>query len=133
VCCGFEFLRTVNLVASAGTGQLIAGVKEVQPPVRVEVQSVKYTRHRKQGKPDSVKVTYQCGLRLFSEWVCPEHPGFAGNAAARWWLYRSDAPTPMDTAEFLQRVETLREPKAVFIQRQEKHDRVIDYDFNEKQ
>jgi hypothetical protein len=32
--------------------------------------------HLKQGKPDSIKVTYHCGLAEYYEWLTPEHSEF---------------------------------------------------------
>jgi DNA repair protein RadD len=42
-----------------------------------DVDDVIYARHQKQGKPDSVKVTYFCGIKTVSEWLCPDHGGYA--------------------------------------------------------
>ena len=53
-------------------------------PEKIEVDSVSYSRHRKMGKPDSVRVSYMCGLRQFNEWVCVEHEGYAGRKAIIW-------------------------------------------------
>ena len=38
---------------------------------------VTYSIHKKEGKPDSLKVTYHCGLSTANEWLCPEHGGYA--------------------------------------------------------
>jgi DNA repair protein RadD len=38
---------------------------------------VTFSKHKKAGKPDSLKVTYWCGLMTFSEWLCIEHGGYA--------------------------------------------------------
>jgi DNA repair protein RadD len=40
----------------------------------------------RRGKPDSVKVTYYCGLTGVSEWLCPDHGGYA---ASRYTSRRS--------------------------------------------
>lgn len=45
----------------------------------VDVDSVFYYRHQKEGKPDSVKVSYQCGIKTINEWLCPEHGGYAAS------------------------------------------------------
>ena len=45
------------------------------------------------------RITYQVGLNDFqSEWVCPEHDGWARQKFEQWWLRRSNDPLP-DTAE----------------------------------
>jgi len=45
----------------------------------VDVDDVVYQRHKKQGKPDSVKVSYFCGLKTINEWLCPDHGGYASS------------------------------------------------------
>jgi len=45
----------------------------------VDVESVTYSRHKKEGRPDSIKVSYNCGLKTFSEWLCPDHGGYAAS------------------------------------------------------
>ncbi len=57
-------------------------------PEEVTVNSVTLHRHRKPGKPDSLRVQYRCGLSTFREWVCLDHEGFAGQKARRWWAAR---------------------------------------------
>ena len=47
----------------------------------VDVDAAYYARHKKEGKPDSVKVTYHCGMVTVSEWLCPDH---GGGAASRY-------------------------------------------------
>ena len=41
------------------------------------VSHVSYAIHKKEGKPDSLKVTYHCGLSTANEWLCPQHGGYA--------------------------------------------------------
>jgi DNA repair protein RadD len=45
----------------------------------VDVDSVTYARHKKEGKPDSIKVSYHCGLKTINEWLCPDHGGYAAS------------------------------------------------------
>lgn len=45
----------------------------------VEVDSVAYTRHKKEGKRDSIKVSYHCGMKTINEWLCPDHGGYAAS------------------------------------------------------
>ncbi len=57
-------------------------------PEVLPVDSVTVRRHSKPGKPDSLRVTYHCGLTPVSEWICLDHPGFAGQNARDWWRRR---------------------------------------------
>jgi DNA repair protein RadD len=57
-----------------------------EAPVRHEVTDVWYTRHDKEGRPPSIRVTYVNGLQIIAnEWICPFHDGYAGRKADSWW------------------------------------------------
>ena len=45
----------------------------------MDVDGVTYALHQKEGKPDSVKVTYRCGFTYINEWFCPDHGGYAAS------------------------------------------------------
>lgn len=57
-------------------------------PEELEVDSVSVDLHKKAGSPDSLRVSYRCGLRMFREWVCLNHEGYAGSKARLWWGHR---------------------------------------------
>lgn len=60
----------------------------------VDVDSVTYARHQKAGKPDSIRVTYHCGMMDYREWLCPDHGGFAASKyRARMKSLEADATT----------------------------------------
>lgn len=65
------------------------------PPQWMTVTGWSAMRHRKAGKPDSLKVTYRCGLNFVTTWVCLEHDGYARAKAVTWWREhcRDDPPT----------------------------------------
>lgn len=50
----------------------------------------------KDGKLDTLKVTYICGSVLVSEWVCIEHEGYARSKAVQWWMRRFTSGSPPD-------------------------------------
>jgi DNA repair protein RadD len=54
----------------------------------LEVDDVMLHLHKKEGKPDSVRVDYRGGLTTVSEWVCLGHDGFAGRQARKWYADR---------------------------------------------
>ncbi|MBR2694811.1 MAG: DEAD/DEAH box helicase family protein [Thermoguttaceae bacterium] len=67
-----------------------------------EVQRVKYRVWQKKGDPSApltMRVDYQIGFGDFvSEWVCPEHQGYAYKRFCEWWDERCNIEPP-DTAE----------------------------------
>jgi DNA repair protein RadD len=63
----------------------------------LDVDAVEYALHQKDGKPDSVKVTYVCGMVRQSEWLCPDHGGYAASRyQARMKALDSTAMTTAD-------------------------------------
>jgi DNA repair protein RadD len=95
--CGAEFPRRSYLSPQASSLAVVAtGEPDIQ---RMKVTRISYRKHHKKGKPDSLKVTYHCGLNRFSEWICFEHNGFALHKAHEWWRARTDAPIPKTVDE----------------------------------
>lgn len=58
------------------------------------ISEVRYAIHRKDGKPDSLRVDYWSGdlikRKVASEWVCFEHTGYARQKAEAWWKRRDE-------------------------------------------
>ena len=102
--CGYEFPRIRKIGAASGSAEVIAesGLQ------LVDVLHTEYRRHRKPGKPDSLRVTYVYTLpgptkvkKSISEWICLEHGGYAASMARFWWLTRDpnyDLPDTVDKA-----------------------------------
>lgn len=96
------------------------------------VHSVKYDRHAKPGKVPSLRVTYQCGLRRFSEWICVEHAGMARVRALEWWLKRDAAgPAPRTVEEALPRAWGLPSPARITVDETEKYPRIVGWEWDE--
>ena len=80
---------------------------------RWAVTATLYARHKKLGKPDSLKVTYVCTpgpgwYREINEWVCVEHGGYARLKAVDWWVdRRGKTPIPADVTTALDRTNEL--------------------------
>lgn len=103
--CGAEFTFQVKLKQTAASDELLRGDA---PLVEVfKVDHITYSTHEKAGRPVMMKVTYYCGLRSFSEYVCIQHDGFAQRKARQWWRERSSAPFPESTEAALTQTDTL--------------------------
>lgn len=57
-------------------------------PDVLAVDDVAVELHRKEGSPDSLRISYRCGLTVVREWICLDHPGYAGDKARQWWARR---------------------------------------------
>lgn len=136
VCCncGTAFPKIEKLLPIAGTDELI---RHTLDPIygTFEVQRVIYHRHQKQvngepvGKP-MIKISYFCGLQMFSEWICLEHDGFAQKKARAWWRERMGSwVAPPTTDEALKYVSQLREPKRIRVWTNKKYPEVLSYEY----
>jgi DNA repair protein RadD len=66
----FEREPDKNLTLDAYNGAVLSDQRKIQ---RVDVDRVSFKIHKKIGKPDSIKVTYHCGMAEYYEWLTPEH------------------------------------------------------------
>ena len=125
--CGAEFPREVKILQHAGTDVLIS---DGAPKTEVfKVDRVIYGEHRKDGRPPTIQVSYFCGLRMFKEWICLEHEGYAGKKSRDWWRDRSAEEPPITTADALTKIDSLRIPTHVRVWIKPKYDEVLAYDY----
>lgn len=93
--CGAEFTFEVKIKVHASSEELLKGETPITEVF--DVDHITYSKHEKVGRPPMMRVTYYCGLRSFSEYVCIEHDGFAGRKARSWWKERSTEAFPDST------------------------------------
>lgn len=126
--CRFVFPAHEKLFKTAGVEELI---RRDEPVVSTfNVIKVVYNRHQKIGKPALIKVSYLCGLHLFSEWIAFEHGGIATKTANDWWKKRagsSAAPPTTDVA--LQWIHLLPVPKRIKVWTNKKYPQVLNYEY----
>lgn len=127
VACGSEFHVQIKFGPGASTDELIAqGTPQVE---QFKVDKVTYQVHRKEGRPDSIEVSYFCGLRMFKEWVCLEHEGYARKKSRDWWRQRTNhgVTPPETTYEGMLRINELRVPSHVKVWVNKKHPEIMSY------
>lgn len=98
--CGYEFPPNEGndkLSQTASTVGIISGQIEYTD---YDVQEVFYCVHEKRyaepGTPRTMRVDYQVGFNEFkSEWVCPEHTGYARGKFEKWWRERAALGCPI--------------------------------------
>jgi DNA repair protein RadD len=134
--CGHEFpLPERNKHDShAATKGIISGQVDY---TSYDVKNVFYSVHvKRDAEPDdprTMRIEYCVNFNHYiSEWVCPEHTGYARAKFEAWWLKRSKAPFP-DTAYDavnLANDGALAKPLKVIVKSiaGEKYDRVVDYE-----
>jgi len=133
--CGYEFPppeRQKHDHQAATAGILSGEVTEAD----YEVSEVYHGVHTKRGAaedhPRTMRVDYRCGFNDYhSEWVCPEHTGYARGKFEAWWRARSHEPLPesADQAVDLAEAGALAQTRAITVRSVagEKFDRITDY------
>lgn len=122
--CGAAFHIAVKIAPGASSASLVAtsepGVapKDLPQIEPFKVERIVYSEHKKRDRPTSLRVSYYCGFRMFEEWVCLEHEGYARRRAMEWWRRRilaelNATPPPRTVAEAMLRTKELRAPSTI--------------------
>ena len=98
--CGYVFPPKESndkMTQTASSAGVISGQVDYTD---YEVLDVYYCVHEKRGAdpdaPKTMRVDYQVGFNEFkSEWVCPEHTGYARDKFEKWWHERAALGCPM--------------------------------------
>ncbi len=146
VDCGYEFPQTFAATPKAATDELIRKCPvppEPEPAPEIVTWPVKHVEFDKHwpsvpGKPPSLRITYYCEKRMFNEWLCFEHQGFAQKKARDSWRLMAKgadeeerrAAPPGTVDEALNRVANLRPPSYVRVEMKRKYPEIVGYDFN---
>lgn len=122
VVCGYAFPPPVlNHGNRAYSGAMISTQVQAE---WVAVDDVGYSRWRKEGKPDSIRVTYYCGLIKISEWLCPDHGGYA----AERYIKRKSAlgASATTTEEAMTECDFWNRPTKIKVKPNDKNDKFFD-------
>lgn len=129
--CGQEFPKAVKIGMQASEQELM---RDDLPKVEIfPVTNVTYSIHTpRDSRPPSLKVSYFSGLRMFSEWVCFEHTGFALHKAHDWWRDRTggDENIPTTVEEAQERIGECDTPTHIRVWVNKKHPEIKDHDFS---
>lgn len=136
--CGEVF--PVKISSNAASGGILSGEASFTD---YDVFDVKYSVHRKRNAeetdPFTLRVDYQTSLWASkSEWVCPEHTGYARTKFEKWWQKRAKlgCPMPNSVAEAIKFIELggLMKPTKIKVKTVtgEKFDRIVDYTLPEE-
>lgn len=128
--CGEEFPRHYKVKEKAGTDDLIAKTDEKKVTEIFNVDTVTYRKHARQGKIPSLKVTYSCNLRSFTEYICLEHFGFPAKKARDWWRFSSSSNgIPKTVDEALSSIDILRKPTRIRVLLNRAHPEILNYEY----
>jgi len=136
--CGYKFPTTdKHEEESDKLSPLLSN--PVMNPVMHEIIDTTYQRHNgKAGKLDTVRVDYvvdgDTGWSV-SEWVCPEHEGYARTKFVSWWCARcldSVIPNSIDEVLAAAQVGKLAGATRVIAKRQGKFNKIVSVNLKEK-
>ena len=97
-------------------------------PQWVKVLGMMTSRHEKEGKIPSMKVTYSTMQGAYREWICFEHKGFARQKAEAWHnmtAYRLPVPDTVDKALEIE----YKQPSRIKVKKEGKYWRILDYEW----
>lgn len=132
--CGHEFYFEIKFDDSTTGAAVMTGKRDLKPYVEPEIADfpvtrVTYSRHSKIGKPDSVRVTYVCGMRQFKSFLCPDHGGGATARARGWWRQHIDEHPPYGIDTWLERMDEAKVPKSIKVRLKKDFPDVIGWNF----
>jgi len=125
--CGHEFPPPqFNHGTKAYSGAMISTQVQAE---WVDVDDVGYSRWRKEGKPDSVRVTYYCGLIKVSEWLCPDHGGYAAERYQK--RMPSLGASAMTTEDAMQECDHWIKPRRIKVKPNDKFHDIVQLDYSQ--
>ena len=118
--------------AKVSLAALLSSASEIGELIWHDVTRVDYAIHRKEGKPDSLRVDYFSGLlRTASEWVCFDHHGYAKEKAYKWWARRNpNGIQPNTTFVAFGLSKQLSSPARIATRKNGKYTEVKHYEFD---
>jgi DNA repair protein RadD len=125
--CGHEFPPPqFNHGTKAYSGAMISTQVQAE---WVDVDDVGYSRWRKEGKPDSIRVTYYCGLIKVSEWLCPDHGGYASERYQK--RMPSLGASAMTTEDAMQECDHWIKPRRIKVKPNDKFHDIVQLDYSQ--
>ncbi|MDD5698381.1 MAG: DEAD/DEAH box helicase family protein [Victivallaceae bacterium] len=137
--CGYEFSppESKNITAHAESSGVLSGQVNY---FDYDVHGIEYSVHHKRGAPDdapkTMRIEYCTGFNRYeSEWVCPEHSGYARRKFEAWWKRRSKIAPPTTAHEAVRLADdgALAKPSKIIIRAVagEKFVNIVDYELGE--
>lgn len=130
--CKKELPKDLKLSIEASNDLVM---KDVDEPVIIDymVDLVTYTEHKKAGKPNSIKVTYRCGLMVFNEYLLFDHGGYPAKKSRDWWAQAStNTFVPATTADAMATLSELKTPFRVRVWVNQKYPTIMQTEYLEQ-
>lgn len=127
--CGYEFPVGSNLT-NVSNLDLIKEVAEDEDTIEAKVATnVFYVKHVSARGTTQLKVTYQCGLEFFTEYIGFEQHGVLKAKAIFWWQQRTNLPFPTSVDEALANAALLKKPVFINVRTNVKYPEIVNVIF----
>lgn len=133
--CGYEFPPPERIEDKYSDMDLVIASLPKPKPIVKTIETVHEMvceyNHGREGKRDTLKVRYRCGLMTVNDWICFEHPEgtWPRDKAKRWWKQHGGlGEVPSTVEEALDKSDQLRKPIYIKVVH-EKYRSVEAYDF----
>jgi DNA repair protein RadD len=132
--CGEPFSVDAGFMPQHDASATDAAILSSQiKPEPYSVDKMQFRRHEKDGKPDSVRVSYICGPSVFNVWVCIEHGGYARDSAYEWLRQHhpgGDMPHTTDDILLAGNEGEFKKPTQILVKQSGKYPEIVDFFFN---
>jgi DNA repair protein RadD len=128
--CGHVFTFKQKIRTKADDTPIVAETLEKW----LKVNSVNYYIHKKQGRPNSLKVVYITPLNAIAEYICLEHGGYAQRLAENWVMFRwKDSMTlPTTVDDLYNNRASLKIPEKILVDTSGKYLNIKDSKFSQE-
>lgn len=99
----------------------------------LKVLNVKYSIHKKKGRPNSLLVEYKTNINKIPQWLCFEHQGWARKKAEMWWKVHSKEQCPLTTLGAFLASKSLPAPKEITIKKKGEYYEITEYTFTTRE
>ncbi|CUS06487.1 putative helicase [Acinetobacter phage Loki] len=129
--CGLEFIYDPNDKLYHHASEKPILVSDLPIVEMMKVTKVLYSAHNKKDMPPSMKVTYICGIKQFTEYVCLEHSGIAQKKAFKWWTQRTgyEGDQMPTTAQAVNYSSNLPMPNRIKVWTNKQYPEIMSYEF----
>lgn len=108
-CCNHEFQFRHNLNSNSSDRSVLS------EPEWFNVISTNFEAYFARSGKWMLKVSHNCGLRRFHEYIAIEHNGYAKYRAKHWWSRRHPEPMPNTVADALATARDLITPRRILV------------------
>jgi len=122
-CCKYEFKFQHHLSEKSESAPVLS------EDLWHHVDDVEYKMYTGTKGIPMLKVRYICGLRVFSEYICIEHNGYALHKAKFWWGKRTTRPVPETAYEAVEDSKYLDTPTEIQVNEGGKFANIIGYNW----